>query len=218
MEKDATFAQQVEKDVHHEILARGGAENMFVTEFEPRPAYVGKSLQEIADLRGESLFQTARYLQLEEAARIRSYSMSEEDIEYYLTRDYIAISTDGFGVPGIHPRSFGTYPRVIRKYVMDQKVITLPFFVRKATSLPASILRIEDRGWIKQGYWADIIAFDPETIRDNATFDEMDLHSDGMMYVIVNGEIAIDDGQYTGSLPGQVILRPDSTGSESTTN
>jgi N-acyl-D-amino-acid deacylase len=179
-----------------------------VTEFEPLPAYVGRSLQEIADLRGESLFQTARYLQLEETARIRSYSMSEEDIEYYLTRDYIAVATDGFGNPGVHPRSFGTFPRVIRKYVMDQENITLPFFVRKATSLPASILRIEDRGWIKEGFWADIIAFDPETISDRATFDEMDLHSDGMMYVVVNGEIAIDEGQYNGSLPGRVLLRP----------
>jgi len=208
MESDAVFAQQVEKDVYHEILARGGAENMFVTEFEPLPAYVGKSLQEIAELRGESLFQTARYLQMEEAARIRSWSMSEQDIAYYLSRDYIAVATDGFGKPGIHPRSFGTFPRVIRKYVMDQGDITLPFFVRKATSLPASILRLEERGWIREGYWADIIAFDPETIRDRATFEEMDLHSDGMMFVVVNGEIAIDEGQYTGSLPGQVLLRP----------
>jgi N-acyl-D-aspartate/D-glutamate deacylase len=212
MESDPLFAQQVEKDVYHEILARGGAENMFVEEFEARPAYVGKSLQELADLRGESLFQLACYLQLEEAARIRSYSMSEEDIEYYLTRDYIAVATDGFGQPGVHPRSFGTYPRVIRKYVMDRKVITLPFFVRKSTSFPASVLRLEDRGWIKEGYWADIIAFDPETIRDNATYAEMDLHSDGMMYVLVNGEIAIDEGQYTGSLPGKVILRPGAEG------
>jgi N-acyl-D-amino-acid deacylase len=218
METDAVFAQQVEKDVYHEILARGGAENMFVTEFEPRPAYVGKSLKELADLRGENLFQTARYLQLENAARIRSYSMSEEDIEYYLTRGYIAVATDGFGRPGVHPRSFGTFPRVIRKYVVDRKVITLPFFVRKATSLPASILRIEDRGWIKEGYWADIIAFDFETIRDRASFDEMDLHSDGVQYVIVNGQIAIDDGQYTGSLPGRVILRPGAESRPSTTN
>jgi N-acyl-D-amino-acid deacylase len=216
MEQDAIFALQVEKDVYHEILARGGAEKMFVTEFEPLPAYVGRSLREIADLRGEDLFQTASYLQLEGAARIRSYSMSEEDIEYYLTRDYIAVATDGFGNPGVHPRSFGTFPRVIRKYVLDREVITLPFFVRKATSLPASILRIEDRGWIKEGYWADIIAFDPETIRDRATFDEMDLHSEGMMYVIVNGEIAIDSGQYTGSLQGKVILRPNTRTSPST--
>jgi N-acyl-D-amino-acid deacylase len=101
---------------------------------------------------------------------------------------------------------------------MDRKAITLPFFVRKATSLPASILRIEDRGWIKEGYWADIIAFDLETVRDHASFDEMDLHSDGVQYVIVNGQIAIDDGQYTGSLPGRVILRPGTERPRSTTN
>ena len=72
--------------------------------------------------------------------------------------------------------------------------------------------------WLKEGYWVDIIAFDPETIRDRATFDEMDLNSDGMRYVLVNGQIAIDDGQYTGSLPGQVILRPGTESAEPTTH
>ena len=205
MESDATFAQQVEKDVYHEILARGGADRMFVTEFEARPAYVGKSLAEIAELRAESLYETARYLQLEGDARIRSYSMSEEDIHYYLTRDYITVATDGFGLPGRHPRSYGTFPRVMRKYVLEEKVITLPFFVRKSTSLPAAIMGWDDRGWIREGFRADIAVFDLETIRDRATFAEMDLYSEGMRYVLVNGTLVIDEGQYTGELAGEVI-------------
>lgn len=90
---------------------------------------------------------------------------------------------------------------------MDEQVITLPFFIRKATSLPAAIMGFTDRGWIREGYWADIVVFDPETIRDHATFEEMDLHSDGVEYVVVNGSLVIDKGQYTGELSGSVIER-----------
>ncbi len=205
MDEDATFASQVEKDVYHEILARGGADRMFVSEYEERPAYVGKTLAELAELRDESLYATARYLQLEHDARIRSYSMSEEDIHYYLTRDYITVATDGSGLPGRHPRSYGTFPRVMRKYVLDEEVITLPFFIRKSTSLPAAIMGWDDRGWIKKDYRADILIFDLETIRDRATFDEMDLYSEGMRYVVIGGKLVIDEGQYTGELPGEVI-------------
>ena len=138
MNTDDHFAALVEKDVLHEILARGGAENMFVSRFNAREAYVGKSLAEISALRDETLYETARYLQLDNDARIRSYSMSEDDIRYYLTRDYITVATDGSGLPGRHPRSYGTFPRVMRKYVLEEKVISLPAFIRKATSLPCS--------------------------------------------------------------------------------
>lgn len=205
MDEDATFASLVEKDVYHEILARGGADRMFVSEYEERPAYVGKTLAELAELRDKSLYATARYLQLDHDARIHSYSMSEEDIHYYLTRDYITVATDGSGLPGRHPRSYGTFPRVMRKYVLDEEVITLPFFIRKSTSLPAAIMGWDDRGWIKKDYRADILIFDLETIRDRATFDEMDLYSEGVRYVVIGGKLVIDEGQYTGELPGEVI-------------
>ena len=207
MENDAIFAQKVKKDVYHEVLARGGADRMFVTDFEPRPAYVGESLSRIASSRGEDLYETARYLQLEHDGVILSYSMSEEDIAYYLTRDYIAPATDGFSERLRHPRSYGTFPRFIRKYVIEEEVVTLPFFVRKATSLPASIMGFDDRGWIQKGYWADIAVFDPEEIRDRATLEQMDAESVGVEYVLVNGKLVIEEGRYTGELAGQVILR-----------
>ena len=202
------FAQQVEKDVYHEILARGGADRMFITRFEPNPAYEGMTMAEVSELRQESLFETARYLQLENSARIRSHSMQESDLEHYMGKEYIAPATDGSG-PGarVHPRSYGTFPRVLRRYVLDRGVITLPSFVRKVTSLPASIMGFEDRGWIKQDYRADILVFDPTTIRDHATFEDPDLYSEGVKFLLVNGILTIDDGQYTGELAGEVILR-----------
>ena len=207
MEADEIFAAQVEKDVYHEILARGGADRMWITDFEANPAYVGRTLEEVAELRQESLFDAARYLQLQNGARIQSYSMIEEDLEHYMTRDYIAPATDGGAASETtHPRAYGTFPRIIRRYVMDRGVITMPFFVRKVTSLPASILRLEDRGYIKEGYRADILAFDPQAIGDRATFAE-NVYSEGVEYVMVNGELAIDGGQFTGALAGEVILR-----------
>ena len=211
MDADPTFASDVEKDVHHEILARGGAENMFVTEFETEPSYVGKTLEQVAELRGESLYETARFLQLDHDARIRSYSMSEEDIRYYLTRDYITVATDGFGLPGRHPRSYGTFPRVMRKYVLDEGVISMPFFIRKSTSLPAAIMGWTDRGYVREGYRADILVFDLDTVRDHATFESMDEYSDGIRYVVINGKLVIDDGTYTGELSGEVIPRGESS-------
>ena len=105
-----------------------------------------------------------------------------------------------------HPRAFGTFPRVLRRYVFDKQVITLPFFVRKVTMLPASILGLDNRGMIKEGYQADIMVFNPETIRDRATFEE-NMYSEGVEYLLINGKFAIDGGQFTGVLAGEVILR-----------
>ena len=206
MATDPIFSSKVEKDVYHEILARGGANRMWITRFETNPAYVGKNLEELATLRQESLFETGKYLQLENAARILAYTMIEDDLEHYLTRDYIAPATDGGVGASTHPRAFGTFPRVLRRYVFDKEVITLPFFVRKVTMLPASILGLNDRGMIKEGYWADIMVFNPETIRDKATFEE-NLYSEGVEYLVINGKLAIDNGQYTGALAGQVLLK-----------
>ncbi len=207
MQDDPVFAAQLEKDVYHEILARGGADRMFVTSFETNPAYEGKTLAELAELRQQSLYDLGKYLQLDNAARILAYTMIEADIEHYLTRDYIAPATDGGAASdNTHPRAYGTFPRVLRRYVMEREVITLPFFVRKVTVLPASILGLEDRGMIKEGYRADIMVFDPETIRDRATF-EKNVYSEGVEYLLVNGKLAVDGGQYTGELAGEVILR-----------
>ena len=207
MRSDPVFAAQVEKDVYHEILARGGADRMWVTRFEVNPAYTGKTLEELAALRQENLFELGKYLQLDHAARIRSHTMIEADIEHYLTRDYIAPATDG-GAAGdsTHPRAYGTFPRVLRRYVIDREVITLPFFVRKVTLLPAGILGLDDRGMIKEGYRADIMVFNLDTIRDRATFEE-NVYSEGVEYLLVNGKLAIDGRQFTGELAGEVILR-----------
>jgi N-acyl-D-amino-acid deacylase len=104
-----------------------------------------------------------------------------------------------------HPRAYGTFPRVLRKFVRDEKLLTLPEAIRKFSALPAQRMRITDRGVLKEGMWADVVVFDPEKVHDVATFDNPNQFSVGMDYVLVNGELVIDNGKMTNALPGKVL-------------
>ncbi len=118
-------------------------------------------------------------------------------------------SSDGMNVPfGMsmpHPRNYGAFTKKIRDFVLDKNVITMEFAIRAATSLPAEILGLEDRGWIKEGYAADILVFNPEKIRDKGTWQEPHQYSEGVEHLLINGKFAIDNGKYTGTLPGKPI-------------
>ena len=107
-----------------------------------------------------------------------------------------------------HPRAFGTFPRILRKYVREEHKLTLEDAIRKFSALPAGRLRLADRGLIKRGMWADVVVFDPATITDRATFNEPNQLSVGMQWVLVNGVPVIDDGKATGARPGQVLRGP----------
>ena len=107
-----------------------------------------------------------------------------------------------------HPRAYGTFPRVLGRYVREERVLTLADAIRKMTSLPAQVLRLEDRGRLRQGYWADIVVFDPERIIDRATYEEPHQYSEGIEYVLVNGVVVLDAGEHTGARPGRAILGP----------
>jgi len=104
-----------------------------------------------------------------------------------------------------HPRAYGTFPRILRKYVREEKKLTLEDAIRKMSALAAQRVRLTDRGVLKAGMWADVVVFDPATIRDLATFDLPNQLSEGMRFVLVNGVPVIEEGKMTGSLPGKVI-------------
>ena len=132
------------------------------------------------------------------------------DVEHYMRQTYTATSTDA-GValderPGRHPRFFGSYPRKLTHYV-DEGVITLPFAIRSSTSLPAQIIGLPDRGYIRAGYRADLVVIDPERIRDRATILEPERYPEGIEYVLVNGTATVDGGKRTGALRGRVLLK-----------
>ena len=123
------------------------------------------------------------------------------------------IGSDGwalapYGVLGeskTHPRSYGTYPRMLGKYVREKKVLTIENAIRKMASLPAQKLGLRDRGMIREGMWADVVVFNPKTVMDEATYEDPLRYPEGIEYVLVNGEIVIDEREHTGALPGRVL-------------
>jgi N-acyl-D-amino-acid deacylase len=212
---DSARNADLRRDITHEIERRGGAAKVVVFDY-PDSSLVGRSIADIAAARGISPVDAAIALQLEGdpqrrgGARVRGFSLSELDIEAYAARPWVATATDG-GIalpddgPGTHARFYGTFPRKLRHYAIDRGVLTLPDAVRSATSLPAQILGLADRGWIRPGMAADIVVFDPERIRDTATFFEPHRYPEGVEHVFVNGVAVAEGGTPTGALPGRVI-------------
>jgi dihydroorotase/N-acyl-D-amino-acid deacylase len=178
--------------------------------------FAGKRLSEIAAALGKDWLDTAMDLVLAERQRIDTiyFMMSEENVKLQLRQPWIKIGTDAGGhdpehAEGlVHPRSYGTYPRILGKYVRDEKVIPLEEAVRKMTSAVAARLAIRDRGLVREGYFADLVIFDAETIGDRATYEAPHQVSTGVRHVFVNGEAVVKDGKPTGALPGRIVRGP----------
>jgi dihydroorotase/N-acyl-D-amino-acid deacylase len=144
------------------------------------------------------------------------FGMSEPDVALALQQPWVSFDNDAEGTSpeGVlgedhpHPRAYGTFPRILRKYVREEKKLTLEDAIRKFSALPAQRMKFGDRGVLKQGVWADVVVFDPETVRDLATYDNPKQFSQGMEYVLVNGVPVIEEGKMTGKLPGKVLRGP----------
>jgi len=214
---DPAKAAALAMDIRAAINWRGGAENIIVMDF-PDPALRGKSLAELARARRLSDVEMALRLQLEGdpakpgGARLRGFSMAEDDIETFYAQPWVATCSDGVIAlpadgPGAHARFYGTFPRRIRRYAMDRNVTTVENAVRSMTSLPALICGLRDRGSIREGFRADLVVFNPQTIRDMATFDDPYRQAAGIEYVVVNGAFVVEAGKPTGARPGIVINR-----------
>ena len=178
--------------------------------------YIGKRLPEIAAERGEEWPDTVRAMLLSEHQRISTifFMMSEENVRRQLTQPWIKISTDAGGLDPVgqtnptHPRAYGTYPRVLGHYVRDEGILPLEDAIRKMTSSVADRLCLRDRGMLREGMLADIIVFDPETVRDNATFTDPHQLSTGIRDVWVNGGRVLREGLHTGAMPGRIVDGP----------
>jgi dihydroorotase/N-acyl-D-amino-acid deacylase len=175
----------------------------------------GKTIAEIAKLWGKDPFDTIFDLLIEDQAftSVAIFMMSEPDIALALAQPWVSICNDSEGTApdGLlgkehpHPRAYGTFPRILRKYVREEKKLTLADAIRKFSALPAQRMRLVDRGVLKAGMWADVTIFDPDTIRDVATFENPNQLSEGMRFVLVNGVPVIEEGKMTNALPGQVL-------------
>jgi N-acyl-D-amino-acid deacylase len=192
------------------------AGNIYIARFEPQPEYEGKSLLEICNILGrkptlENGIRLALELVAEDEVRIIDFYGNETDLVAFMKDPSIMIGTDGTVVPfgeGVpHPRYYGTYPRILGRYVREKKLLSLEEAIRKMTSLPAKAFCIANRGILKAGNAGDIVIFHPETIIDNATFQQPHQYPTGIQFVIVNGRIVVENGMLTGNRPGKAIRR-----------
>lgn len=178
----------------------------------------GKTLAEVSAMRKKTAEETVMDLVVEDNSRISVvyFSMSEENVKRQIALPWMSFCSDGssqapegvFLKSGTHPRAYGNFARLLGKYVRDEKVISLEEAVRRLTSFPAANLKIDRRGMLKPGYYADIAIFDPATIRDNATFEEPKKYATGMVHVFVNGVQVLKEGEHTGATPGRVVRGP----------
>ncbi len=208
------------------LMLAAGSEGTLLVEFK-NPAlreYTGQTLADVAEQRGTSIPDTIMDLVIEDGSRVQVvyFLMSEENIKQQLKLPWVSFSSDaGSMAPegvflnnSTHPRAYGNFARLLGKYVRDEKVISLEEAIRKLTSFPASNLRIQGRGQLSPGYFADIVVFDPTAIQDHATYEEPHQYATGMHHVWVNGTRVLADGDHTGAMPGRVVRGPGWTGSE----
>ena len=182
----------------------GGGRNIQITRLPTHPQFVGRRLDEIA--RAEGVSEVDLYIRLVQDgdAGVIGHTMAEKDLRVFYQQPWVMVASDG-GVGFSHPRGAGTFPRVLGRFVRDEKWLTLPDAVRKMTSLPAARLRLADRGTVKPGMKADLVLFDPATILDQSTFEEPRRLSLGVHTVIVNGRLIWADGRATGDRPGRLL-------------
>ena len=214
---DDTTRAELMRDLEQQIDLFGGADRLIVVLFPEDPSLVGQTVAAVAGDSGQSVAETLIDFartgneELLQGVLIRPIAGDRFDVETYMVQDFTATSTDAGialeATPGRHPRYWGSYTRKIAHYARDRGLISLPFMVRSSSSLPAAIVGMTDRGCLRVGCKADIVAFDYDKVEDNSTIMNPDGAPQGIPWVLINGQLAIEDGQSTGALAGVVIKR-----------
>jgi len=216
---DPRTRQRIKEGIEFNILHdRGGGDpaSVVVVSHRADSTLAGKDLAEITRMRGRrptvaNAAETLMELVYEGGGSGIYHCLGEDDVIRIMRHPLGTVGSDGstvlFGEGIVHPRSYGTFPRVLGRYVREQSILTLEEAIRKMTSLPAERLGLEDRGLIHKGSRADVVVFDPTTILDNATFLNPHQYSTGIEYVIVNGQMVIGNGVYTGERPGHMLRK-----------
>lgn len=201
-------------------LAAGSPDRVIVVAFKQDSLkyLTGKTLAEVARMRGKSPEETAMDLVIQDNSRVGTvyFMMSEENITKQIALPYMSFGSDAeaLATEGVflksnpHPRAYGNFARVLGKYARDEKALTLSDAVRKLTALPAANLKLKRRGSLKPGFYADVVVFDPIEVRDRATFEKPHQYATGVVHVFVNGQQVLRDGEHTGALPGRFVRGP----------
>jgi len=186
-----------------------GGKIIKIARYAKNAKWQGKDLLAIAEAEKKSVLAIVIEITRNGDAQIVGFGMSDEDVRLFMKEPYVATASDGSSMlPGNsvpHPRSYGTFPRKIGRFAIEDNVISLSQAIRSASGLPADILKLPERGYLKVGYYADIVVFDPKTFRDKATYEQPHQYSTGVKYLFVNGRLAIDQGKATNVLAGKVL-------------
>lgn len=221
--KIATAIRTPSNDWENLYLAAGSPDRVLLVEFKSDglKKLTGKTLAEVAKLRGTDPVDTIMDLVLEDRSRVGTvyFMMSEDNIRKQIALPWVSFGSDAssmapeppFTKSSAHPRAYGNFARLLGKYVRDEKVIPLAEAVRRLSGLPATNLELDRRGFLKEGMFADVVVFDPATIADRATFESPHQYAIGMRHVLVNGTRVLKDGEHTGAKPGRALWGPGKT-------
>jgi N-acyl-D-aspartate/D-glutamate deacylase len=203
---DAPTRERILTEMRDNLRRRGGDSTLLLINGSPAAQrYIGRTLKQVAAEKGTPAVETAlEMIRTGLDMGVASFNMTERDIETFMKDPFVMTSSDGSGG---HPRLYGTYPRKIRRYVLDKPVITMERMIQSASQQVAEVYGIRERGSIRTGFFADVIVFDPATIREQATYVEPEKLSVGMRWVLVNGQLAVADGRPTGAMAGRGLRK-----------
>ncbi|HEY1188290.1 MAG TPA: D-aminoacylase [Gemmata sp.] len=208
---DPRIGPKIKADIVKELGKDGGA-RIQIARYSQAPKWQGRNIAAIASAEKKEPIDIVLEIERNGGAQIVNFGMSEDDVRIYMKQPWVATASDG-GVqaPGAtvpHPRSYGTFPRKIGRYAIEEKQIPVEAAIRSSTGLPADILKLTDRGYLKPGYFADVVVFDPKTFRDTATFEKPHQYAAGVKWVLVNGHLAVKGGEFVEALGGRVLRHP----------
>jgi N-acyl-D-amino-acid deacylase len=208
---DAVEGPKIRKEILESFEKRDGPDKIKIANYAKKKEYNGKTLAEIAKAEGIAPLEVVVAILKGGGAQAIGFSMREEDMLVGMKKDYVATASDGSARRPSgerpHPRNYGTFPRKVGLYAIEKEAVSLPFAIRSSSGLPADILGLKDRGYVKAGFKADLVVFNPQIFRDRATFDDPNQYSVGALWVLVNGTPVIAEGRKTDALPGRAIRR-----------
>jgi N-acyl-D-aspartate/D-glutamate deacylase len=206
---DPELGPKIRAAIEREVADRDHGKALRVCSCSSNPTYAGKDLATIAAQEKKPVVDVVVAIEKGGGAQMVSFGMSEEDVRIFMRRPWVATASDGsskvLGRDVPHPRSYGTFPRKIGMYSIAEQVLPLEQAIRSASGLPADIIHLPERGYLKAGYFADIVVFDPKLFRDTATYDKPHQFAPGVQWLYVNGTAAIAGGQQTSALAGRAL-------------
>ncbi len=206
---DPEQGSRLRQAISRNIADHDGGKSVRIARYRPRPQWQGLDLATIAAQEKKAPLDIVLEIEQHGGAQVINFGMAEEEVRLIMKQPFVATASDGASqVPGDtmpHPRSYGCFPRKIGRYAIELQVLPVEQAIRSASGLPADILKLPQRGYLKPGYAADVVVFDPKIYRDRATFDKPHQLASGVRYLFVNGRLAVDEGKATGVLAGKVL-------------